>query len=157
MGTREREEKEWIRITEGRLYAYPVLRTMLLDLKAQNRYFYPLGATTYDGVGIHGKGATSDPAFNNTIKKEVLITKRDDKFEKYLREAELIEELIEICSLPERQFLEMRYFKNYAILTIIHELNISKSLYYKVREKVVARAAVIFGYLEYDEYTKMLA
>lgn len=157
MEKKAKQEKPWVRSTEARLYGYPVLRAMLIDLKAQNRYFYPLGATAYDGVGIHGKGMTSNPAFNNTLKKEALVARRDDKFEKYLREAGLIEELIGICSLQEKEFLEMRYFKNYAIMTIMHQLSVSRSVCYKVRDDVVARGAVIFGYLEYDEYTKMLA
>lgn len=53
--------------------------------------------------------------------------------------------------------MKMKYFESYAMLTIMHELNISKNLYYRCRENVIARAAVIFGYLAYDEYIKMLA
>lgn len=151
------EEKPWVRITEGRLYAYPVLKTILLDLKAQNRYFYPLGATAYDGIGIHGQGQTSNPAYQNMMKKEMLVIKCDDKFDKYLREADMIEQLAEICNYQEKELLERRYFQNRAIITVMHELNMSKSLYYRVRDLVITRAAVIFGYLEYDEYIKMLA
>lgn len=157
MGAKEREKKEWVRITEGRLYAYPVLRMMYKDVKAQSMYFYPLRAAGYEPTGIHGKGQTSNPTFNGAIKQEALEVKCDERLIKYLKETELIDNIRELCTMQEKEFLEMRYFKNYAMLTIIHELNVSKNLYYRVRESVLARSAVIFGYLEYDEYIKMLA
>lgn len=157
MGKQVKQEKPWIRITEGRLYAYPVLRMMYRDVKAQDAYFYPLAATGYEPTGIHGKGQTSNPAYSNTIKKEALEIRRDDRFAKYLEETELISSIKELCNMQEKQFLQMRYFESHAMLSIMRQLNVSKNLYYKLRKNVVVRSAVVFGYLEYDDYVEMLA
>ena len=157
MAQQEGREKSWVRLTEGRLYAYPVLRTMYKDVKAQSLYFYPLTATEYDGIGICGKGQTSNPSFRNAMQQESLEFKCDEQLMKYLKETELIDSIKELSSVQEQEFLKMKYFDSYAMSTIMRQLNVSARLYYKIKKNVVARSAVIFGYLKYDEYIKMLA
>lgn len=101
MAQQEGREKPWVRLTEGRLYAYPVLRTMYKDVKAQSLCFYPLSATEYDGIGIHGKGAVSNPVYNNTMRQTALEMRCDNRFAKYLEETELIDSIRELCNAQE--------------------------------------------------------
>ncbi|WP_277669109.1 hypothetical protein, partial [Caproiciproducens galactitolivorans] len=150
--------KSWFSKTEGRLYAYPALMARHRDLAAELREAYPLGAQTVgDGTGIRAVGTHSDGAAKWAIRFEGMEKACDDSLLKVLKEFELVNGFLELCSEDEQEFVKLKYFKNLARSTVIRELAISLTTYYRLRDITVTRAAAIFGYLEYEEYIEMLA
>ena len=140
------------------MYAYPALLARHMDLVAELIEAYPLGAQDFgDGIGIRAVGAHSDGAAKWAMRFADMEKACDESSLKALKEFKLINGFLELCSNDERRLVEMRYFKNWARTTILHEIGISSTTYYRLRHTTVARAAVIFGYLKYEEYVKMLA
>lgn len=150
--------KSWFSKTEGRLYAYPALMARHRDLAAELREAYPLGAQWFgDGAGIRAVGTNGDGTAKWAIRFDGMEKACDESLLKALKEFELVNSFLELCSEDEQEFVDMRYFKNWARGTIIREMAISLTTYYRLRDTTVTRAAAVFGYLEYEEYIEMLA
>jgi hypothetical protein len=154
----DKNNRSWFGKAEGRLYAYPALMARHKDLVVKRKETYPLGSQGFgDTVGIRAQGIIGDGAAKWVLKRENMQEQFDKSFEAVLKEFSLMDNFLELCTQEEQEFIELRYFKNWARSSIIREMAISLTTYYRLRDSVIVCAAAVFGYLEYDKYVEMLA
>ncbi|MDR1702666.1 MAG: DUF1492 domain-containing protein [Sporomusaceae bacterium] len=149
--------RAWFSKTEGRLYAYPALMARHRELVEKLKEIYPVITQGIGGEAAGTTGTHSDKTAMLAIKINALGNACDESILKAIKEIELMQNFLELCSWDEKEFVEMRYFKNWAIITIIREMAISRSTYYRLQKTIITRAAAIFGYLKHEEYVKTLA
>lgn len=154
----DKDNRSWFGKAEGRLYAYPALMARHRDLVTKIKESYPLGSQGFgDTVGIRAQGIIGDGAAKWALKREHMQEQFEKSFDPVLKEFSLMDSFLELCTLEEQEFIEKRYWKSFARSTIMREMLISSTTYYRLRETIVTRAAAIFGYLEYEKYVEMLA
>jgi RinA family phage transcriptional activator len=149
------KDKTWFKKTERRLYAYPDLLIRHRMIEREFKENHPLKAQKLDHTG-GGTSNTKNRVARFVIQQEAMHEKLLADLAVITKEKALINEYLDACTEDEKMLIEKRYFKKMALLTVQYEMGLSKTAYYRMRQKVIARAAMIFGYLDYEMYCEML-
>jgi ArpU family phage transcriptional regulator len=143
----------WFSQAEARLYAYPALVAKhRREIDAYRLAAPSPKARNYTATSFIRGTESGSEAERWVLSREKLAQGLLFLEQRVRAEMEAVSTLWEILSAPERQLVYLKYFEQKPAYDIPNALGYSRQHYYAIRRRAVAKAAYIYGFLDYDEY-----
>ena len=148
-----KKEESWFSKAEARLYAYPALIAKHRREIEEYRQTAPAPkARNFTATSSIRGAAVGSEAERWVLSRERIAQKLLFLDQKTQDEIEKITALWEILTEKEQWLVNLKYFEQKSMFKILEMLNYSYQNCYKMRRRAVAKAAFIYGFIEYDEY-----